>query len=157
MTTFLLVEKPAIDRLDLAGVAGTIERMAADPLAHARELRFEVDYPLDEGDPRELPEVQEIRLWFLRLDARFPWLPYLLDWRSGELTRYTAMLVPHQFSATEGIRFAPEPMELYVMGKIFVLSDWLASHGIANRAELRYFAQALGYDIDQEFFDLFAP
>jgi hypothetical protein len=47
-------------------------------------------------DPRELSEFPDIRLWFLRLDATYPWLPVLLDWRAGELARYAAMLVPHQ-------------------------------------------------------------
>lgn len=154
MPTFLRIEKETIERLDLASVSPQIEQLAADPLANARQLRFEVDYPLDEMDPRELPEIQEVRLWFIRLDARYPWLPYLLDWRSGELTRYAAMLVPHQFSATEGIRFAPEAMEIFVMHKIFVLAEWLVSHGIQNRSELRYLAQALGYDIDAEFFEV---
>lgn len=32
----------------------------------------------------------------MRLDASYPWLPVLLDWRAGELARYAAMLVPHQ-------------------------------------------------------------
>lgn len=32
----------------------------------------------------------------MRLDAAYPWLPVLLDWRAGELARYAAMLVPHQ-------------------------------------------------------------
>lgn len=156
MSTVLRVEQEAIERLDISLVAGTIEALASDPLANARQIRFEIVFPLAEEDPRELPEVQEIRLWFMRLDARYPWLPYLLDWRSGELTRYAAMLVPHQFSSTEGIRFSPEAMELFVMGKVFVLADWLDAHKIQNRSDLRYFAQSLGYDIDLAFFDLLA-
>ncbi len=154
MTTIVRVEKPEIDRLDLQAAGAQIEVLAQDPLANARAIRFEIDYQLSPEDPRELPEVPEVRLWFLRLDARYPWLPYLLDWRSGELTRYAAMNVPHEFSAKDGISFAPEAMEVFVMGKIFVLADWLQAKGITNRSELRYFAQALGYDIDSTFFDL---
>ncbi|MBW4696681.1 MAG: CRR6 family NdhI maturation factor [Aphanocapsa lilacina HA4352-LM1] len=154
MSTILRIEQSAIDRLDLGAVGTHIEQLAGDPLANARQICFEIDYPLAEADPRELPEVQEVRLFFIRLDARYPWLPYLLDWRSGELTRFAAMLVPHQFSAKDGITFAPEAMEIFVMHKIFVMADWLSSTGIANRSELRYLAQALGYDIDAEFFEL---
>jgi len=50
------------------------------------------------GDPRELPEIPEVRLWFI-VWIPYPWLPFLLDWKAGELARYTAMLVPHQFSS----------------------------------------------------------
>lgn len=63
-------------------------------------LKYERDDPFD---PRELSEMPDIRLWFVRLDAAYPWLPVVLDWRAGELARYTAMLVPHQvhtFSST---------------------------------------------------------
>lgn len=56
-------------------------------------LQYEVDDPLD---PRELSELPDIRLWFVRLDAAYPWLPIVVDWRAGELSRYAAMLVPHQ-------------------------------------------------------------
>jgi len=37
-----------------------------------------------------------LRLWFLRLDATYPWSPVLMYWRAGELVRYAAMLVLHQ-------------------------------------------------------------
>lgn len=56
-------------------------------------LEYENDDPLD---PRELSELPDIRLWFVRLDAAYPWLPIVVDWRAGELVRYAAMLVPHQ-------------------------------------------------------------
>ena len=62
-----------------------------------QKYRLMIDFPLDETDPRELSEIPEIRLWFVRLDALFPWFLFLLDWKAGELARYTAMLVPHQF------------------------------------------------------------
>lgn len=153
MVTILRLDKTAIDRLDLTPASEIIDKLAVDPLANARQIRFEVDYPRAEDDPRELSEIPEVRLWFLRLDARYPWLPYLLDWRSGELTRYAAMLVPHQFTGREGIRFLPEGLEIFVMLKVFALSDWLTTQGIANRSELRYLAQALGYDMDDAFFD----
>ncbi|KAL4564085.1 hypothetical protein LXL04_028136 [Taraxacum kok-saghyz] len=62
-----------------------------------RTIGFTINYHRDdEHDPRELSEFPDIRLWFVRLDATYPWLPVLLDWRAGELARYAAMLVPHQ-------------------------------------------------------------
>lgn len=62
-----------------------------------RSIGFTINYTReDPRDPRELSELPDIRLWFVRLDAVYPWLPVLLDWRAGELARYAAMLVPHQ-------------------------------------------------------------
>ncbi len=62
-----------------------------------RTVGFVLDYERDDPlDPRELSEYPDIRLWFVRLDAAYPWLPIVLDWRAGELSRYVAMLVPHQ-------------------------------------------------------------
>lgn len=62
-----------------------------------RTIGFTINYKReDKYDPRELSEFPDIRLWFVRLDATYPWLPILLDWRAGELARYAAMLVPHQ-------------------------------------------------------------
>ena len=62
-----------------------------------RTIGFTINYTReDQNDPRELSEFPDIRLWFVRLDAAYPWLPVLLDWRAGELARYAAMLVPHQ-------------------------------------------------------------
>lgn len=71
---------------------------AADPKEFLeRTIGFTINYTKeDPNDPRELSELGEIRLWFVRLDAAYPWLPVLLDWRAGELARYAAMLVPHQ-------------------------------------------------------------
>lgn len=62
-----------------------------------RSIGFTINYTReDPRDPRELSEYPDIRIWFVRLDATYPWLPVLLDWRAGELARYAAMLVPHQ-------------------------------------------------------------
>lgn len=62
-----------------------------------KTIGFTINYEReDEHDLRELSEIPEIRLWFVRLDACYPWLPVVLDWRAGELARYAAMLVPHQ-------------------------------------------------------------
>lgn len=62
-----------------------------------RTVGFVLEYENDDPfDPRELSELPDIRLWFVRLDAAYPWLPIVVDWRAGELSRYAAMLVPHQ-------------------------------------------------------------
>lgn len=68
-------------------------------------LQYEPDDPFD---PRELSEMPDIRLWFVRLDETYPWLPIVLDWRAGELARYAAMLVPHQ------VLYQPDAMGLLV-------------------------------------------
>jgi hypothetical protein len=81
-------------------------------------------------------------------------LPYVLDWEAGELGRYTAMLVPHQFSSTEGIQYNPEALELFVMHKVFVLLDWMQRMGISSRTKIKFMTQLLGYELDDAFFDM---
>ena len=118
-----------------------------------QNYRLLIDFPLEENDPRELSEIPEIRLWFVRLDALFPWFLFLLDWKEGELARYTAMLVPHQFHRTEGIQFNPEALELFVMNKVFSLSDTLPKFGIQPQSRVKAIAQLLGYELDDAFLD----
>ena len=118
------------------------------------KLMFEIDFPQDPTDPRQLSEIPEVRLWFIRLDSIYPWLPYVLDWEAGELARYAAMLVPHQFSPSEGIRYNPEGLEIFVMGKIFLISQWLQGQGESSTTRLKFMTQMLGYDIDDGLFEL---
>jgi len=101
-----------------------IENLLQEGDRTTQQLRFAINYPQEPGDPRELPEIPEVRLWFICL-TRYPWLPFLLDWKVGELARYTAMLVPHQFSSKEGIQYNPEALEIFLMQKLFVLTDWM--------------------------------
>ncbi|MEM6449739.1 MAG: CRR6 family NdhI maturation factor [Cyanobacteria bacterium P01_D01_bin.105] len=115
---------------------------------------FEIDFPREPQDPRELSEIPEVRLWFIRLDTQYPWLPLYLDWESGELSRYSAMLVPHQFSKMDGIRYNPEALEIFVMGKVFVLDTWLKDQGIDGRSRLKFMTQMLGYELDDALFNL---
>lgn len=117
-------------------------------------LSFEIDFPRDPIDPRELSEIPEIRLWFIRLDAAYPWLPFVLDWEAGELSRYAAMLVPHQFSPKDGIRYNPEALEIFVMNKIFVVAKWLQQQGVQQMTRLKFMTQVLGYEIDDGLFEL---
>jgi hypothetical protein len=121
---------------------------------YEQQLQFVINYQREDDDPRELSEIPEIRLWFVRLDSVYPWLPFLLDWKTGELVRYTAMLVPHQFNRSEGILFNPEALELFVMNKIFVLSDWLQQQNIPARSRLKSMAQMFGYELNDNFFEM---
>ncbi|PZO13258.1 MAG: DUF1817 domain-containing protein [Leptolyngbya foveolarum] len=151
--------------LDLTPAQTIIEAVLAKPeVLSDRDLTFtfDIDFPREASDPRELSEIPEIRLWFLRLNAQYPWLPLYLDWESGELSRYTAMLVPHQFSPIDGIRYNPEALEIFVMSKVFTLDDWLREKGIdgrssdggVSRTRLKFMTQMLGYELDDALFNL---
>ncbi|MBD2541097.1 CRR6 family NdhI maturation factor [Coleofasciculus sp. FACHB-SPT36] len=156
MTTAIALNSDLIQTLDLSPVQSAIEKLLQEGALASSEqqLRFEIDYPREPEDPRELSEIPEVRLWFIRLDAQYPWMPFLLDWKSGELARYTAMLVPHQFNRTEGIEYNPEALEIFVMQKIFVLTQWMKQMGIPSTSRLKSFAKMLGYELDDAFFEL---
>ncbi len=156
MALSIPVTPEAIARLDLGAAIAALEslRQAGTLLDADTKLSFAIDFPRAPEDPRELSEIPEVRLWFLRLDQTYPWLPLILDWERGELARYAAMLVPHQFSPKEGIRFNPEALELFVMGKIFAIAPWLQAQGITQFTRLKFMTQMLGYDIDDALFEL---
>jgi hypothetical protein len=145
-------------RLDMAPARGVIDPLIAsgEILNPDIQLQFAIDFPRDPVDPRELSEIPEVRLWFIRLDSEYPWLPLILDWEAGELARYAAMLVPHQFSPQEGIRYNPEALEIFVMGKVFRIATWLRSQGITQLTRLQFMTQMLGYDLDDGLFSLLA-
>ena len=154
MATTLTLNAEAIDALDLTTAEALIQPWIRDKAIanYEQALQFQIDYPRDPTDPRELSEIPEIRLWFVRLDARYPWLPYVVNWET-ELPRYTAMLVPHQFSP-DGIQYNPEALELFVMQKIFVLVDWMQQQAIGSRTKLKFMTKVLGYELGDEFFEL---
>jgi hypothetical protein len=154
MSLEITVNKDSIEGLNLSEVDRAIEKIIGEKEInkYEQELQLKIDYPRDRDDPRELSEIPEIRLWFVRLDAKYPWLPFLLDWKTGELARYAAMLVPHQFSRSEGIQYNPEALEIFVMQKIFVLHNWLQQNQIPSQFRLKSMAQIFGYDIDDSFF-----
>lgn len=157
MAVTIVLTSDSLHRLDLSPAQSVIESLLSQLNGLGDDelvIRFEVDYPLEPGDPRELSEIPEVRLWFIRLDADYPWLPVLLDWKAGELARYTAMLVPHQFHRTEGIQFNPEALEIFLMHKVFVIAAWLQKQGIAGQSKLISMAKLLGYDLEPEFFDV---
>ncbi|MUG97138.1 DUF1817 domain-containing protein [Scytonema sp. UIC 10036] len=157
MRITIAINTEHINSLNLSPAVSVIEKLVQEGeiASQEQQLCFEINYPLEQGDPRELSEVPEIRLWFIRLDTRYPWLPFLLDWKAGELVRYTAMLVPHQFSRREGIQYNPEALEIFLMHKLFLLTDWLRQQGIPSKARLQSMAQLLGYELDDTLFELF--
>ena len=159
MTIMISINAEHINNLDLSPVQTVIDQwLQAGAIAqNEQQLQFEIEYPREEFDPREISEIPEVRLWFIRLDAYYPWLPFLLDWKLGELARYSAMLVPHQFHRTEGIQYNPEALEMFLMHKIFVLTDWLSQQGIPSKSKLMAMSQMLGYDLDDAFFDVILP
>lgn len=105
------------------------------------------------GRPRELSEIAELRLWSLRADAACPWLPLVLERSGGQLARHVAMLLPHQFNRSEGIRFAPESLELWITHRLFVLDDWARAGGLNCRQNLGQMAAVLGFELDPGFWE----
>jgi len=123
-------------------------------LACSGQLELVFDWPRTAEDPRELSEMAEIRLWSLRADALCPWLPLLLERSSGQLTRHVAMLLPHSFSRSEGIRFAPDSLELWVTHRLFLLDHWSRGHGLNCRGNLEQMAAVLGFELDAGFWQV---
>lgn len=156
MTLAIAIDTNQINTLDLSPAVDLIQPLLqSDNFTQSeQQLQFQVKFAQESNDPRELSEIPEVRLWFVRLDARYPWLPFLLDWKAGELARYTAMLVPHQFHPRDGILYNPEALELFVMNKVFVLGDWLKQQGIEGTSRLKSMTQMLGYELDDSFFAL---
>uniref|UniRef100_A0A0F7CZ66 Chlororespiratory reduction 6 n=1 Tax=Habenaria pantlingiana TaxID=1498489 RepID=A0A0F7CZ66_9ASPA len=154
----IVIDNDAIQQLDLSPVYA----IHGDNLAHnpamllEKTVGFTINYEREDPyDPRELSEFPDVRLWFVRLDASYPWFPVVLDWRAGELARYAAMLVPHQMSMTKGVVFNPEALELFVMNKVFTVHSWLKQNSIP-RCELKtsHMARMLGFGIGEELFHL---
>lgn len=156
MTITIALNSHCIHTLDLSPAQAVIEKLLQEQTItnYEQQMRFEFDYPSEPDDPRELSEIPEIRLWFVRLDSRYPWLPLLLDWKAGEFARYAAMLVPHQFNRTQGIQYNPEALEIFVMQKVFVITDWLQQLGLPSKSRVQSMAQMLGYELDDAFFNL---
>ncbi|HTL90204.1 MAG TPA: CRR6 family NdhI maturation factor [Leptolyngbya sp.] len=151
MSIVIHLNADQIDRVDLTPAIAAIEPLQIDIRQFEQQLQFKLDYPLEPDDPRELSEVPEVRLWFIGLDALYPWLPFVLDWSNKELGRYAAMLVPHEIQR-DGIEFNPEALEIFVMSKTFVLMGWLEQQQIESRSRLKSMTKTLGYELDDAFF-----
>ncbi|KAF7806470.1 protein CHLORORESPIRATORY REDUCTION 6, chloroplastic [Senna tora] len=156
----VVIDNNAISSLDLTpfqAATGMKSPLSVNPKEFLeRTIGFTINYTReDPRDPRELSEFPDIRLWFVRLDATYPWLPVLLDWRAGELARYAAMLVPHQMNMKMGVVFNPEALELFMMKKVFIVHSWLKHHNIP-KPELKTndMARMLGFGIGNELYDI---
>ncbi|OIV99880.1 hypothetical protein TanjilG_26218 [Lupinus angustifolius] len=156
----VVIDNNVISRLDLSpfqAATGMKSPLSVKPKQFLdRTIGFTINYAKeDPRDPRELSEFPDIRLWFVRLDATYPWLPVLLDWRSGELARYAAMLVPHQMNMKMGVVFNPEALELFAMKKVFIVYSWLKHHNIPKpKLKTNDMARMLGFGIGDELYDL---
>ncbi|KAI5074308.1 hypothetical protein GOP47_0010269 [Adiantum capillus-veneris] len=115
-----------------------------------RTVGFIIDYvPEDPYDIRELSEMSDVRLWFVRLDVAYPWLPIVLDWQAGELARYASMLVPHQISKRLGVVFNPEALQLFMMRKVFASLQWLKACKLLEAPQIvSDMSEALGFEVD---------
>ena len=153
MTKIISIKHDDIINLDISVITDIIKlKLKAKKIISLEQaLTFNIEYPQPSDDPRELSEISEIRLWFIRIDSIYPWMPFLLDPKKGELARYTAMLVPHQFNRVNGIQYNSEALEIFVMHKLFIISDWLKEQKIYSIFRLKNMAQLLGYDIDDNF------
>lgn len=154
--TIIALTSTHLETLDLSLVTNLVEQwLSENAIANQEQtIQFKIDFPREQTDPRELSEIPEVRLWFVRLDAVYPWFPFLLDWKAGEFARYCAMLVPHQFHRSEGIQYNPEALEIFMMRKIFILADWLKNQGIPANFRLKSMAQLLGYELEDSFLEI---
>ena len=119
----LSISAAAIRQLDLTPLEGLATLPLGALLERSDSLSLAFEWPRSPEDPRELSEIAEVRLWSLRADALHPWLPLLLERSGGQLTRHVAMLLPHGFSRSEGIRFAAESLELWITHRLIGLED----------------------------------
>ena len=73
----------------------------------------------------------------------------------GSLIRHVALVVPHSFSRSEGLRFDPEALELWVTHRLMLLDDLCQRElGRPMRGNLSQMAAALGYELDGGFWSL---
>jgi len=146
-----------ISDLDLSPLAPLRGAGVASLVAMAGQVELTLDWPRSDDDPRELSEVPEVRLWSLRADAQNPWLPLVLERSRGTLTRHVAMLLPHAFSRSEGIRFAPESLDLWITHRLFWLDGWSDTAAVPCRQSLGQMAAVLGFELDPQFWSYGSP
>ena len=149
----LTISVDQVQALSLAPLAALQQQSASALLQRGAGLELTFAWPRPQDDPRELSEIPELRLWSLRADAACPWLPLVLERSGGQLARHVAMLLPHQFNRSDGLRFAPESLELWITHRLFVLDDWARAAGVNCRHNLGQMAAVLGFELDPGFWD----
>lgn len=154
MSLTLVLSAKQIDQLDLSPGHRLVELLLQDPARAAQQVQCVIDYPRALDDPRELSEIPAIRLWFIYFDGIYPWIPYFLDWRQGELVRYAAMMVPHQFRPKEGIQFNPEALEIFLYQKIFAVTRWLKANHLGDPSVIQNMALMFGFEVKEDFLQL---
>jgi len=145
------VSAEQIRALDVTPLQPLRQRSATALLELEDGVALQLDWPRAEDDPRELSEVPECRLWSLRADALCPWLALLLQRSNGQLSRHVAMQVLHEFSRTEGLRFDPDDLSLWISHRLFWLDDWGSQHGLSLRGRLSQMAAVLGFNVETGF------
>ena len=150
----VLITAAAIRHLDLTPLDGVSQQPLAQLMARGPVVQLKFDWPREAEDPRELAECPEPRLWSLRADARFPWLPLVLERDQGSLIRHVAMVVPHSFNRGEGLRFDPQALELWITHRLMSLDDLCSAEAVPMRGNLSQMAAALGYELDMNFWSL---
>ena len=154
--SLVTIDAEAIRTLNLQALSAWIERPLHVLLDAGAVLELRYEWPREVDDPRELSECPEPRLWALRADAHYPWLPLLLDRTGGSLAQHVAMLVPHDFSPSEGIRFDPQALEIWITHRLMLLDQHGADAGIPGhqRGNLSLMAASLGFELDGGFWEL---
>lgn len=150
------VSAARIASLDLSPLSSLLALPLAELPTFSGRVELQLQWPTSPEDPRELSEIPEVRLWSLRADAELPWLPLLLERSGGSLARHVAMLLPHRFSRTEGLQFAPDSLELWISHRLFQLDALARNAGLECRQGLAQMAAVLGYELDPGFW-AFAP
>ena len=150
------IDAEAIRTLNLQALSAWMDRPLQDLLDAGAVLELNYEWPRQADDPRELSECPEPRLWALRADARYPWMPLVLERTGGSLAQHVAMLVPHDFSPSEGIRFDPQALELWITHRLMLLQDRGRSADVAGgqRGNLSLMAASLGFELDGGFWEL---
>ena len=152
----VIIDAEAIRTLNLQALSAWMDRPLQGLLDAGAVLELNYEWPRQADDPRELSECPEPRLWALRADARYPWMPLVLERTGGSLAQHVAMLVPHNFSPSEGIRFDPQALELWITHRLMLLNDLRSSSDLAGsqRGNLGLMAASLGFELDGGFWEL---
>ncbi len=152
----VIIDAEAIRTLNLQALSAWMNRPLQGLLDAGAVLELNYEWPRQADDPRELSECPEPRLWALRADARYPWMPLVLERTGGSLAQHVAMLVPHDFSPSEGIRFDPQALELWITHRLMLLNDLGSSSDVAGgqRGNLSLMAASLGFELDGGFWEL---